>query len=39
MLTIAHLFVVLYEEPTLRRQYGESYEEYVRTVPRWVPKL
>jgi protein-S-isoprenylcysteine O-methyltransferase Ste14 len=39
MLTIAHLFVVLYEEPTLRRQFGESYEEYVRTVPRWVPKL
>ena len=39
MLTIAHLFVVLYEEPTLRRQFGESYEEYVRTVPRWVPKV
>ena len=39
MLTIAHLFVVLYEEPTLRRQFGESYDEYVRTVPRWIPKL
>jgi protein-S-isoprenylcysteine O-methyltransferase Ste14 len=39
MLTIAHIFVVLYEEPTLRRQFGESYEQYVRTVPRWVPKL
>ena len=39
MLTIAHIFVVLYEEPTLRRQFGESYDEYVRTVPRWVPKL
>jgi protein-S-isoprenylcysteine O-methyltransferase Ste14 len=39
MLTIAHLFVILYEEPTLRRQFGESYEEYLRTVPRWVPKL
>jgi protein-S-isoprenylcysteine O-methyltransferase Ste14 len=34
-----HLFVMLYEEPTLRRQFGESYEEYRRTVPRWIPKL
>jgi protein-S-isoprenylcysteine O-methyltransferase Ste14 len=39
MLTIAHIFVVLYEEPTLRRQFGESYEEYRRTVPRWIPKF
>ncbi len=39
MLLIAHIFVVLYEEPTLRRQFGESYEEYRRTVPRWIPKL
>jgi len=39
MLAIAHIFVVLYEEPTLRRKFGESYEEYFRTVPRWVPKL
>jgi len=39
MLLIAHIFVVLYEEPTLRRQFGESYEEYRRTVPRWVPKI
>ncbi|HEX6822271.1 MAG TPA: isoprenylcysteine carboxylmethyltransferase family protein [Candidatus Sulfotelmatobacter sp.] len=39
MVAIAHLFVILYEEPTLRRQFGESYEEYLRTVPRWVPKL
>src|SRR5579863_7024086 len=36
MLTAAHIFVVLYEEPTLNRQFGESYEEYRRTVPRWI---
>lgn len=33
-----HLFVVLYEEPTLRRQFGEQYDAYCREVPRWVPR-
>ena len=33
------LFVIFYEEPTLRRQFGESYEEYLRSVPRWIPKF
>lgn len=33
------LFVVFYEEPTLRRQFGESYEEYRRSVPRWIPRF
>ena len=39
MLLTAHVFVVLYEEPTLQRQFGESYEEYRRNVPRWLPRL
>jgi protein-S-isoprenylcysteine O-methyltransferase Ste14 len=34
-----HLFVVLYEEPTLRRQFGADYETYCRAVPRWLPRL
>ncbi len=34
-----HLFVVFYEEPTLRRTFGSAYEEYLREVPRWVPRL
>jgi protein-S-isoprenylcysteine O-methyltransferase Ste14 len=34
-----HLFVLVYEEPTLRRKYGEDYEEFCRHVPRWVPRL
>jgi protein-S-isoprenylcysteine O-methyltransferase Ste14 len=33
------LFVVFYEEPTLERQFGESYEGYRRSVPRWIPKF
>jgi protein-S-isoprenylcysteine O-methyltransferase Ste14 len=32
-----HLFVVVVEEPLLRRQFGEAYETYCRTVSRWVP--
>jgi protein-S-isoprenylcysteine O-methyltransferase Ste14 len=35
---IVHLFVVFYEEPSLRRQFGESYETYLQTVPRWLPR-
>ena len=35
---ITHLFVVLYEEPTLRRTFGDEYETYFRQVRRWLPK-
>jgi len=35
----AYLFVIFYEEPTLQRQFGESYAQYRRSVPRWIPKL
>lgn len=34
-----HLFVLGYEEPTLRRQFGDQYVEYCRVVPRWLPRL
>ncbi|MGH9554362.1 MAG: methyltransferase family protein [Terriglobales bacterium] len=34
-----HLFVVLYEEPTLRAKFGAEYEEYCRRVPRWLPRM
>ena len=33
-----HLFVTLYEEPSLRRRFGEAYERYCRAVPRWLPR-
>ena len=32
-------FVRLYEEPTLRRAYGERYAAYCAVVPRWIPRL
>jgi protein-S-isoprenylcysteine O-methyltransferase Ste14 len=34
----ANLFVLLYEEPTLRGQFGEEYERYCRAVGRWLPR-
>ncbi|HLF73008.1 MAG TPA: isoprenylcysteine carboxylmethyltransferase family protein [Anaerolineales bacterium] len=33
-----HLFVTLYEEPTLTKKFGAAYEEYLRRVPRWIPR-
>jgi protein-S-isoprenylcysteine O-methyltransferase Ste14 len=36
---VAHLFVVLYEEPTLRRTFGAEYEAYRNRVSRWWPRI
>jgi protein-S-isoprenylcysteine O-methyltransferase Ste14 len=35
----AHLFVLIYEEPALRRSFGAEYETYCAHVPRWIPRL
>src|SRR5579859_7211684 len=32
-------FVVLYEEPALRRKFGEEYEAYCSHVSRWLPRM
>jgi protein-S-isoprenylcysteine O-methyltransferase Ste14 len=34
-----HLFVVLYEEPTLRRRFGPDYDAFRTAVPRWIPRV
>jgi protein-S-isoprenylcysteine O-methyltransferase Ste14 len=34
---VVNLFVLLYEEPALRHQFGDSYEQYFRSVHRWWP--
>lgn len=34
-----NVFVVAYEEPALRGQFGASYDEYTRAVGRWIPRL
>jgi protein-S-isoprenylcysteine O-methyltransferase Ste14 len=38
-LLATHLFVVFYEEPTLKRTFGPEYESYCRHVHRWWPTV
>jgi len=38
-LACCHLFIVFYEEPHLRKIFGEQYRQYCRRVPRWLPVL
>ena len=36
---IVHQFVVVYEESKLRATFGDEYEAFCATVPRWLPRL
>jgi protein-S-isoprenylcysteine O-methyltransferase Ste14 len=36
---VTHLFVLLYEEPTLRRTFSQDYETYCARVRRWWPTV
>jgi hypothetical protein len=33
-----HLFVIWFEEPALRAQFGDEYNGYCRTVSPWIPR-
>ncbi len=33
-----HTFVILVEEPSLHRRFGASYQTYLHTVSRWLPR-
>lgn len=35
--TAVNVFVMFYEEPALRAQFGDSYDAYTRRVGRWIP--
>jgi protein-S-isoprenylcysteine O-methyltransferase Ste14 len=35
--TCFHLFIVLYEEPHLRKEFGCEYADYCSRVGRWLP--
>jgi protein-S-isoprenylcysteine O-methyltransferase Ste14 len=34
-----HLFVLVYEEPTLRASFGSEYRDFCAQVPRWIPRV
>lgn len=34
-----HLFVLIYEEPTLRATFGSEYTTFCAEVPRWIPSF
>jgi protein-S-isoprenylcysteine O-methyltransferase Ste14 len=34
-----HLFVLGYEEPSLRQTFGAEYERFCANVPRWLPRV
>lgn len=34
-----HLFVLAYEEPTLRAAFPQDYAAYFAAVPRWIPRI
>ena len=36
---IFHVFVLAYEEPTLRRTFGPEYDAFCANVHRWIPRL
>ena len=34
-----HIALVIFEEPQLTKRFGADYEQYLKTVPRWIPKI
>ena len=38
-LAVVTLFIMVYEEPTLRGMFGDDYVQYCRNVRRWIPRL
>ncbi len=36
---LTHLFVLVYEEPTLRSTFGAEYISFCAAVPRWIPRI
>jgi protein-S-isoprenylcysteine O-methyltransferase Ste14 len=39
VLLLFHVFVLVYEEPTLRASFGSEYKSFCAEVPRWIPRF
>ena len=38
MWVLFHVYVVYFEEPVLKKRFGQEYADYLRVVPRWLPR-
>ncbi len=36
---LSNVFIIYFEEPTLKKRFGMSYELYFKNVNRWIPKF
>ncbi len=36
---LVHIFVILYEEPSMVKKWGPAYVQYAERVPRWIPRI
>lgn len=36
---LTHVYVISIEEPELKKRFGNDYDQYLRLVPRWIPKI
>jgi protein-S-isoprenylcysteine O-methyltransferase Ste14 len=36
---VLHTALIIFEEPQLKRCFGADYEQYLKEVPRWIPKV
>ena len=34
-----HTALVVFEEPQLKKRFGADYDQYLKAVPRWIPKM
>ena len=39
MALILHVWILIYEEPTLRRSFGDEFDRYKSQVNRWLPRV
>lgn len=39
LMPVCHLLAVLHEEPSLKREFGAPYQNYLATVRRWLPRV
>lgn len=39
LIIMTHAFIVFIEESDIKKRFGQDWEDYIRRVPRWLPRL